>query len=42
MTEQLGGRLRVTRGHEGCDVRIAFPAALQPPPSWDPLSFSLH
>lgn len=42
MTEQLGGRLRVTRGDEGCDVRIAFPAALQPPPVWDPLTFSLH
>jgi two-component sensor histidine kinase len=42
MTEQLGGRLRITRGREGCDVRIAFPAALQPPPSWDPLTFSLH
>lgn len=42
MTEQLGGRLRITRGREGCDLRIAFPAALQPPPSWDPLSFSLH
>ncbi len=42
MTEQLGGRLRVTRGDDGCDVRIAFPAALQPPPSWDPLTFSLH
>ena len=42
MTEQLGGRLRVTRGDDACDVRIAFPAALQPPPVWDPLTFSLH
>lgn len=42
MTEQLGGRLLVTRGDEACDVRIAFPAALQPPPAWDPLTFSLH
>jgi hypothetical protein len=42
MTEQLGGRLLVTRGEDACDVRIAFPAALQPPPAWDPLSFSLH
>jgi two-component sensor histidine kinase len=42
MTEQLGGRLRVTRAKAGCDVRIAFPIALQPPPAWDPLTFSLH
>ena len=42
MTEQLGGRLLVTRGDEACDIRIAFPAALQPPPAWDPLTFSLH
>jgi len=42
MTEQLGGALRITRGVKGCDIRIAFPAALQPPPRWDPLSHSLH
>ncbi len=42
MTEQLGGSLKIDRGPLGCDVRIAFPAALQPPPVWDPLSFSLH
>ncbi|MBB4083379.1 DUF4118 domain-containing protein [Brevundimonas lenta] len=42
MTEQLGGRLRVDRGSAGCDVRIAFPTTLQPPPVWDPLTFSLH
>jgi two-component sensor histidine kinase len=42
MTEQLGGRLRIIRADAGCDVRIAFPAALQPPPAWDPLTFSLH
>jgi K+-sensing histidine kinase KdpD len=42
MTEQLGGRLLVTRGDGACDVRIAFPSALQPPPAWDPLTFSLH
>ena len=42
MAEQLGGALRITRGANGCDIRIAFPAALQPPPRWDPLSHSLH
>lgn len=42
LTGQLGGSLRMARGPAGCDVRIAFPAALQPPPAWDPLSFSLH
>ena len=42
MTEQLGGALRITRGPNGCDIRIAFPATLQPPPRWDPLSHSLH
>ncbi|RZJ39144.1 MAG: hypothetical protein EON86_14750 [Brevundimonas sp.] len=42
MTEQLGGALRITRSATGCDIRIAFPAALQPPPRWDPLSHSLH
>jgi len=39
---QLAGRLLVTRAADACAVRIAFPAALQPPPRWDPLSFSLH
>lgn len=42
MTEQLGGSLKIARTPAGCDVRIAFPAALQPPPKWDPLTFSLH
>lgn len=42
MTGQLGGTLRVSRGGAGCDVRIAFPPLLQPPPAWDPLTFSLH
>lgn len=42
MTEQLGGALKIAQGPAGCDVRIAFPAALQPPPAWDPLTFSLH
>ena len=42
MTEQLGGRLRISWNEGACDVRIAFPAALQPPPVWDPLTFSLH
>jgi len=42
MTGQLGGALRVSRGPDGCDVRIAFPTTLQPPPAWDPLTFSLH
>lgn len=42
MTEQMGGALKITRGPAGCDLRLAFPAALQPPPRWDPLTFSLH
>ncbi|MFC7379963.1 DUF4118 domain-containing protein [Brevundimonas sp. GCM10030266] len=42
MTEQLGGTLKVSRGPTGCDLRLAFPAALQPPPRWEPLNFSLH
>ena len=42
MTEQLGGSLRGVRSAEGYDIRIAFPAALQPPPRWDPLTHSLH
>lgn len=42
LTQQLGGSLKIARGPAGCDVRLAFPAALQPPPAWDPLTFSLH
>lgn len=42
MAQQLAGSLLVTRGEGACAVRIAFPAALQPPPRWDPLTFSLH
>lgn len=42
LTGQLGGSLKVARGPTGCAVRLAFPAALQPPPAWDPLTFSLH
>ncbi len=42
ITEQLRGRLLMTRIGHGCAIRIAFPAALQPPPTWQPLAFSLH
>jgi hypothetical protein len=42
MTEQMGGTLKISRNPKGCDLRLSFPAALQPPPRWEPLNFSLH
>lgn len=42
MTEQMGGALKINRSPTGCDLRLAFPADLQPPPRWDPLTFNLH
>lgn len=40
--EQLGGRMTLVQGAAGCDVRITFPARLQTPPAWRPLTSSLH
>ncbi len=42
ITEQLGGRLLITRGESGGGVRITFPAEVQPAESWQPVAVSLH
>lgn len=46
ITEQLGGRLLITRGAPGGagggGVRITFPAEIQPVQSWNPVAVSLH
>jgi two-component sensor histidine kinase len=42
ITEQLGGRLLITRGTPGGGVRITFPAEIQPAESWNPVAVSLH
>jgi hypothetical protein len=42
VSEQLGGELLITRGATGCDVRIRFPAAIQPARAWEPVAVSLH
>ena len=45
ITEQLGGRLLITRGAPGAGgggVRITFPAEIQPVESWNPVAVSLH
>ncbi len=46
ITEQLGGRLLITRGTPGGGggggVRITFPAEVQPVGSWSPVAVSLH
>lgn len=42
VSEQLGGRLLITRGATGCGVRISFPAAIQPVQAWEPVAVSLH
>lgn len=46
ITEQLGGRLLITRGAPagggGGGVRITFPAEVQPVESWSPVAVSLH
>lgn len=42
MSEQLGGRLLITRGATDCGVRISFPAAVQPVQAWAPVAVSLH
>ena len=42
ITEQLGGRLLITRGAAGSGVRITFPAEVQPARDWNPVAVSLH
>jgi len=42
ITEQLGGRLLITRGAPGGGVRITFPAEVQPVETWNPVAVSLH
>ncbi|MDP3368593.1 MAG: DUF4118 domain-containing protein [Brevundimonas sp.] len=46
ITEQLGGRLLITRGTPGGSggggVRITFPAEVQPVETWRPVTVSLH
>lgn len=45
ITEQLGGRLLITRGAPGGGrggVRITFPAEIQPVERWNPVAVSLH
>ena len=42
ITEQLGGRLLITRGAAGGSVRITFPAEVQPAENWNPVAVSLH
>ena len=46
ITEQLGGRLLITRGPPGGGggggVRITFPAEVQPVETWRPVAVSLH
>lgn len=42
VTEQLGGRLMLTRAGRSCAIRIAFPSTLHPPKPWNPLGISLH
>ena len=46
ITEQLGGRLLITRGAPGGGggggVRITFPAEVQPAERWNPVAVSLH
>lgn len=42
ITEQLGGRLLITRGAAGSGVRITFPAEVQPAKTWNPVTGSLH
>jgi two-component sensor histidine kinase len=46
ITEQLGGRLLITRGAPsgggGGGVRITFPAEIQPAERWSPVAVSLH
>jgi len=42
VTEQLGGRMLITRGTAGAGVRITFPAELQPAADWRPVAVSLH
>lgn len=42
ITEQLGGRLLITRGSPGGGLRITFPAEVQPVGDWNPVAVSLH
>ena len=42
ITEQLGGRLRITRGPSGGGVRITFPTEVPPAGDWNPVTARLH
>lgn len=42
ITEQLGGRMLITRGTASSGVRITFPAEVQPADDWKPMAVSLH
>lgn len=42
VAEQLRGRLLVSRTEGGAELRLTFPAELQPPPAWEPLAQALH
>ncbi|HRJ63825.1 MAG TPA: hypothetical protein PLR59_05700, partial [Brevundimonas sp.] len=42
ITEQLGGRLLITRGAAGGSVRITFPVEIKAADLWNPVAVSLH
>jgi len=42
ITEQLGGRFRITRGPSGGGVCITFPTEVQPAGQWNPVAARLH
>jgi two-component sensor histidine kinase len=42
ITEQLGGRLQITRRPSGGGVRITFPTEVQPVGDWNPVAARLH
>lgn len=42
ITEQLAGRLQITRGAAASGVRITFPAEVQPAERWNPVAVRLH
>lgn len=42
LAEQMRGRLLISRTEAGAELRLMFPAELQPPPAFEPLSQAFH